>query len=64
MISVGAVVVPLLLSLVLLGVFLAALYVVVAAAVEQGIRRSLPGSSLRPSMSELRRRQQERDRDW
>ena len=64
MISVGALVVPLLLSLVLLGVFLAALYVVVAAAVEQGIRRSLPESSLRPSFSELRRRQQEADRDW
>ena len=64
MISVGAVVVPFLLSLVLMGVFLAALYVVVAAAVEQGIRRSLPESSLRPSLSELRRQQQERDRDW
>ena len=64
MISVGAVVVPLLLSLVLMGVFLAALYVVVAAAVEQGIRRSLPDASLRPSYSELRRRQQESDRDW
>ena len=61
MISVGAVVVPLLLSLVLMGVFLAALYVVVAAAVEQGIRRSLQDASLRPSVRE-RLRQQDDER--
>ena len=51
----------LLLPVVVLGVFLVALYFVVAAAVEQGIRRSLQDASLRPSVRE-RLRQQDDER--
>ena len=47
----------LLLPIVVLGVFLVALYFVVAAAVEQGIRRSLRDASLRPSVREQLRQQ-------
>ena len=63
-ISPAGLVFSLLLPLVVAGVLLAALYFVISAAVEQGIRRSLPDSSLRPSAQELRRQQQQRDRDW
>ena len=59
MTSVVAFVLLLLVSLVLLCVLLAALYVVVSAAVEQGVRRSLPDSALRPSVRERLRREDE-----
>ena len=56
--------VGLLVPLLLLVVFLLALYFVVAAGVEQGIRRALPDASLRPTYAERRRQQQQRERDW
>ena len=46
----------LLLWLALLAGVLAALFVVVRAAVEQGVRRALPDAALRPSVRELLRR--------
>ncbi len=66
MTSAGAFVFSVLMTLVLLGVFLTVLYFVVSAAVEQGIRRSLPDSSLRPSVREQLRRQQplRREDEW
>ena len=63
-ISPAGLVVSLLLPLVLAGVLLTVLYFVISAAVEQGIRRSLPDSSLRPSSQELRRQREQRERDW
>ena len=45
----------LLVLLALAGAVLAALYVVVRAAVEQGVRRALPDTALRPSVRQLLR---------
>ena len=45
-----ALVLLVLVGLVLAAAFLAALYFVVTAAVEQGVRRSLPDSALRSSV--------------
>ncbi len=51
--SVGDVVLSVLVTLALMGVFLTALFHVVSAAVEQGVRRALPASALKPSVREL-----------
>lgn len=59
MTSVGAFVLLLLVSLVLVCVLLAALYFTVSAAVEQGVRWSLRDSALRPSVREQLRREDE-----
>ena len=59
MISVGGFVFSVLVSLVLLGGFLTVLHFVISSAVEQGIRRSLTDASLRPSVRERLRQQDE-----
>ena len=56
MTSLIALLLSLVLSLVLTAAFLGALFLVVRAAVEQGVRRALPDTALRPSVREQLRR--------